>query len=118
MGVMGGYAPSSIFVEGLGVKLIAKGHPQDSSIYPPRMRLRDEVVKLLQTDPRFSLSIKGLSKTGRRDGWTAWAFKEIQRILKDEGLYMQPMDDSFIMKALYKIIEERSSKDTPIRDRK
>jgi hypothetical protein len=106
-GVMGTSAPSDLFVEGLGVKFEEKARPEEISKYPPRLRFRDEVLKLLKSERQFSLNPNLVKSKKKTDEWTGWAFKKLQEILKERGLFMQSGDDSFIMTMLHKMVEDK-----------
>ena len=105
-GVLGGYAPAELFYEGISVGVLAKGNPAQW-VHRRRFRFRDEVENLINNDPRFSIQSQHLSNRKKRDAWIMWAFKEIKKIIKAQGLVMQASDESFIMHKLNGRLSQR-----------
>jgi len=105
-GILGGYAPAELFYEGISVGVLAKGNPAQWA-HCRRFRFRDEVENLINNDPRFSSQSQHLTNRKKRDEWIIRAFKEIKKIIKAQGLVMQPSDDSFIMHELNDRLTER-----------
>jgi len=98
-GILGGYAPAELFYEGISVGVLAKGNPAQW-VHHRRFRFRDEVENLINNDPRFSIQSQHLSNRKKRDAWVMWAFKETKKVIKAQGLVMQPLGDSLIMHEL------------------
>jgi hypothetical protein len=105
-GILGGYAPAELFYEGISVGVLAKGNPAQW-VHRRRFRFRDEVENLINNDPRFSIQSQHLSNRKKRDAWIMWAFKEIKKIIKAQGLVMQASDESFIMHKLNGRLSQR-----------